>query len=188
MTSYFTRNVDLYELEAPYFYDDLEDGEYIVIDAIKLEFYEYIIPSHRGRKGYDRYFLIYNEKKKELLQLYPCYYTEYEMMDYWNLAKDEYTILKFEKTPPQPGAKTLPLPKWHKVWFFNYFQKGQQFRYNPDDGELELITCERKGPTVKAISSSYMETEPLLTRLSYPTIDLEEKARRILLWFFPYLQ
>ena len=90
--NFLTRRIDFDELKIC-FYSDIEEGEYIIIDNIELTVYDVIIAPEKRRGRYDFFFLMYSEKKKELMKVYPCYYTKRKMSEYYDILKVIYDVI-----------------------------------------------------------------------------------------------
>ena len=139
---FLTRNIDHLELETC-FYSDIEDGEYIVISTVKLMVYDVIIAPEKRRGWYDFYFLIYSEKTKKLMKLYPCYYTKRGMGENYVILKEDNHVVILEKEKQKENVRRPPAPKWRKALFLDYFERNHQFRHTNEYDNVELIKKRR---------------------------------------------
>ena len=65
---FLTKKID-YDYLDVCFYSDIEEGEYLVIEAIDYSIYDVIISPAKRRGWYDYFFLIYSESQKKLMKL-----------------------------------------------------------------------------------------------------------------------
>ena len=135
--NFLTSNIDYKQLEIC-FYSDLEEGEYIVIEVVELAVYDVIIAPEKRKGWYDFFFLIYSEKEKKLMKLYPCFYTRRGMNRYYDFLKEDEHLVILEREKQKQGVRRPPAPKWHIASFDKYFENNVQFRQNIDD-EVSLV-------------------------------------------------
>ena len=136
--AFLTRRIDFDELKIC-FYSDMEEGEYIIIDNIELTVYYGIIALEKRRGRYDFFFLMYSEKKKELMKLFPCYYTKRKMVEYYDMLKEDDNIFILEKEERKQGVRRPPSPKWYEASFPDYFERNHQFRHTNEYDNVELV-------------------------------------------------
>ena len=130
--NFLTSNIDHNQLEI-YFYSDLEEGEYIVIKVVELVIYDVIIAPEKRKGWYSFFFLIYSEKEKKLMKLYPCFYTRQGMQQYYDILKEDKHLVILEREKQKQGVRRPPAPKWRMASFYDHFEKNVQFRENIDD-------------------------------------------------------
>ena len=136
---FLTQKID-YDLLDVCFYSDIEEGEYLVIEAINYSVYDVIIFPEKRRGWYEFFFLIYSQSQKKLMRLYPCHYTRRKMKEYFKrLKEDEEFILTLQKDKKKLNVRRPPAPKWREVCIYDYFKHNQVFRPINEYENVELV-------------------------------------------------
>ena len=145
---FLTHKID-YAFLDKYFYNDLDDGEYLVVDAVKCR---YDISEF--------FFLLYNESQKKLIKLYPCRYTRKKMKEYYGWFHDYDALIYIlqkggVKRKTKKQRKRPPVPKWRDGCVSDYFLNGQMFRPVNYSNSVELVT--KRLLPYKAIIEGYIQ-------------------------------
>ena len=141
---FLTKNIE-YDLVNICFYSDLEEGEYLCIEALNYCVYDVIIAPEKRRGWYSFCFLMYNESQKKIMRLYPCYYTRKKMKEYFkNLYEDDNLIFVLKKDKRKPNVRRPPSPKWEEADIREYFKYNQVFRPINNYNSVKLVGIREK--------------------------------------------